>query len=507
MSNNQSNSKRIVKNTIALCFRMLITMAIGIYTSRIVLQSLGVNDFGVYNLVGGIVSMFSFLNTSMLDATQRYLNFYLGKNDYVKLNEVFGTSLTIFALLALVIFILCETIGLYFLYYKLSIPDDRLSAAFWVLQFSAISSLINISSVPYNALVVSYEKMATFAYVSVYQSLAILLVTLSLNFFPFDRLIIYGLLVMFVHISIRLFYRYYCSSRFNNIRYKFCASKLMFKELLSFSGWTLSSTFAYMTYNQGINIMMNMFYGPVVNAAQALASQINGNLNMFSNNFTIASKPQITKYYAEGQMQEMKKLVYLSSKVTFFIFLAIALPFFIRSHYILSLWLHEVPQYTDSFLKIFLLVALVGTLSAPIITAVQATGRIKYFQLTVTLISLMILPLAYIMNLIFNEPIYTYYVILLMTIIMQLGRLYFFKNQLGCSLQEYFKDIIFRLLLVAVLSYLLLIGIIQFFDNNLWGFILVCIFSCTLVIALSLFIGFNKIERTQIISTIKNKIK
>ena len=500
------NNKRIIKNTVALCLRMLVTVSIGIYTSRVVLYSLGIVDYGIYNVVGGIVSLFSFLNTSMIDATQRYLNFYIGKGNYNKLNDVFGNSLTIFSILAIVVFVLCETVGLYILYYKLTIPEDRITAAFWILQFSSFSSLINISSTPYNALMISYEKMTTFAYVSIFQSVLILFISLGINNLIVDRLIIYGLLIMIVHLSIRIFYRYYCAKMFHEVKNKYCISKDMFKELLSFSGWTLSSTFAYMTYNQGINIMINMFYGPAVNAAQALANQINGNLAMFSSNFTIYAKPQITKYYAEGQLLEMEKLIYLSSKLSFLLFLTISIPIFEYGDYLLSLWLKEVPKYTYDFLQMLLIINLVGTLTQPIISAVHATGKIKGFQLMITIISMLILPIAYFVNKYTLNPIFTYYILFLMVIIMQLGRLYYLNRLLKFSLIDYFGNIILKLLLVSLISLFLMKYLRNYLDNNLYGFFFICFCSFIIVPILSFFIALNRNDRHNVINLITNKI-
>lgn len=500
------NNKRIIKNTVALCLRMLVTVAIGIYTSRVILYSLGIVDYGIYNVIGGIVSLFSFFNTSMIDATQRYLNYYIGKGDFKKVNDVFSTSLTIFTLLAIVVFVLCETVGLYLMYYKLTIPENRITAAFWILQFSSFSSLINISSTPYNALIISYEKMTTFAYVSIFQSISILFISLGINYMIIDKLIIYGFLIMIVHLLIRLFYRYYCMKFFHDIKNKYYISKDMFKELLSFSGWTLSSTFAYITYNQGINIMMNMFYGPAVNAAQALANQINGNLTMFSSNFTIASKPQITKYYAEGQLLEMEKLIYLSSKLSFLIFLTISIPFFLYGDYLLSLWLKEVPKYTYDFLQMLLIINLVGTLTQPIITAVHATGKIKGFQIMITIISMLILPIAYFVNKYTLNPIFTYYILLLMVIIMQLGRLYYLNRLLKFSLIDYFGNIISKLIIVSLLSLFLMKNIRIFLDNNLYGLFFICFCSFIIVPILSFFIALNRNDRHNVINFITNII-
>lgn len=506
--NNKDSNKRVFINTIALSGRMLITMFLGIYTSRIVLQNLGIEDYGIYNVVGGIVSMFTFMNTSLLDASQRYLNFYLGKQDTESVNRVFCTSINIFFVIALVIALLVEVVGVWFLHNKLNIPVDRMNAANWLLQFTVVGSFVSISSTPYNALIVAYEKMTTFAYVSIFQSIATFLIAYCLCWLPGDKLIVYGLLMVTIQLLVRLYYRLYCSSTFPNVKYHLSLDKPMLKNMFSFSAWTATSTFAYMTYTQGITMLINVFFGPALNAAHALAQQINGTIVQFSKNFEVASKPQIVKNYASGNLKDMNGLVFLSTKVSFVIMLVISLPVLFHTDFILSLWLTEVPNYTSDIVRLILINALLSTFAGPIITAVQATGNIRNFQLSITLTNLMILPIAYLVVKTTNQIQYIYIVLIVMTIFVQFVRLFYYQKQLNLSLREYFKDVVFRLLIMFICC----VGVIQLYEyyyrvESVIGLFFCLVFVFILVFFVSFGVVLKSTERKMIINLVSKKIK
>lgn len=500
------NSKRIVKNTMALTLRMFFTMAIGIYSSRILLANLGVTDYGINNVVAGIITMFMFLNASLINGTQRYLNFYLGKNDIETLNKVFSTSINIFLLLAIVIAILGETAGIYFLNTKLDIPKDRLIAANWVFQLTIISTFINIISTPYNALIIAEEKMAIFAYVSMINSIYLLLAASLLPYIPYDHLIGYAILIVIWHVIIRLFYSWYCSSHFKAIRYRLIFDKSLFKEMFVFSGWTLTGTFAYITYTQGVTFLINIFFGPAVNAAQSLAQQVNGSLSAFSANFMIASKPQITKYYAEGNLNEMHKLIFFSSKMSYAIMAIVSLPFIIRTDYILELWLKEIPEHTALFLQLYLVIAIINTLSSPAVTAIHSTGKIKWFQICESLVLILILPFSYLAIQIWNIPESCYVVMLILMILAQLIRIYFMKQLISLCITEYLKNIFCRMVLNALIAFGLSLSVNVLIPDNFIGF---CIESCVCVSIFSItffFIGLTKAEQNIGLKFIQNKI-
>ncbi len=485
---------------------MFFTMAIGIYSSRILLANLGVIDYGVNNVVAGIITMFTFLNASLVNATQRYLNFYLGKNDFKTLNNVFSTSINIFILLAVLITICAETVGVYFLNYKLDIPADRLTAANWVFQFTIISAFITIVSTPYNALIIAEEKMTTFAYVSVANSVYLLFAAFVIPYIPFDHLIGYSAIVLVWHIGVRLFYSWYCSSRFAEIRYRRVFDKSLFKDMFAFSGWTLTGTFAYMTYTQGLTFLINMFFGPVVNAAQALAQQVNGSLSTFSANFMMAAKPQITKYYAEGNLSQMHSLIFLSSKMSYAIMTAVALPFIIRTDYVLELWLKDVPTHTALFLQLYLIIAIANTLSTPAVTAIHATGRIKWFQIYESLTLILILPFSYVVVRLWDIPELCYVIMLLIIILAQGIRVYFMKKLIGLRVREYVRNIFVRMILNVSVALLLSYGCSLMIPDDFLGF---CMESglCILWVTLIFFcIGLTRQERAMVVSLVVNKI-
>ena len=319
MTNQTSdNNKRIAKNTLLLYVRMLFMMGISLYTSRVVLNTLGIEDYGIYNVVGGVVAMFGFINGSMSSATQRYITFALGKGDKQRLQTVFSTTLQIHTLIALIIILLGETIGLWFLYNKMQIPADRMDAAFWVLQCSIISTVVMIVSVPYNADIIAHEKMSAFAYISILEVVLKLMIVYMLVIFSFDKLILYSFLILSIQVLIRFCYSIYCNRHFEETKYKNVWDKSLFKEMTGFAGWSMFGNLAGVLFNQGLNMLLNVFFGPVVNAARGVAVQVQNAVQQFVGNFQMALNPQITKTYAQGDLESMHKLMYRSAKFSFF---------------------------------------------------------------------------------------------------------------------------------------------------------------------------------------------
>ncbi len=322
----QENNKRIAKNTMFLYVRMFFIMAVSLYTSRVVLSTLGVDDFGIYNVVGGVVSMFGFLNGALAVCTQRYLNYELGRGDANRLQKVFITSLTIHALISIIVVILAETIGLWFLYNKMTIPDARMNAAFWVYQFSIITTVVLMMSVPYNAAIIAHEKMSAFAYISVLEVILRLAIVFLLQIGNFDRLIFYAFLMLVVQMSIRVIYGLYCNKHFCETKFRMLWDGTLFREMLGFSGWSIFGNLAGVASTQGLNILLNMFFNPIVNAARGISVQVQNALMQFSVNFQTAMNPQITKSYATGDYNYMHGLIYRSSKFTFFLLYLFSLP-------------------------------------------------------------------------------------------------------------------------------------------------------------------------------------
>lgn len=502
-----SHNKIIIKNTVALSLRMMLTMCVGIYASRILLSNLGVVDYGVYNVVGGVIGLFSFLNVTLINGTQRYLNYYLGKNDKEKISNIFSTSVNVFIVLALIIFALAESLGLWFVNYKLNIPSERLIAANIVYQFTIISAVINIISTPYNALIIAFERMSIFALISIVQSLTMFVFAYVLPWVPWDRMVAYSILVCLLQIGIRGYYGYYCNMKFHEIHHSFIIDKALFKEMFSFSGWTLTGTFAYMTYNQGILFLLNLSFGPIVNAAQSLAMQVNNSLNGFSGSFMMASKPRITKYYAEDDLTNMRALIFTSSKMSYLIMTLISMPFLICTEQILDIWLKEIPSYTKPLLQIMLIITIWNTLSIPAVTGIHATGLIKKFQIYESAVLLSILPISFLAIRLYHDPIAAYIVMLLVMIVVQFIRLGYMNKLLGVNVRLYLTDIILRLNVALILSISVNVFINNFLPNDTLGFIISLFIQEILTICVFLSIGLNHHERNQLIGLIKSRIK
>ena len=326
MATTSANNKRIAKNTLLLYVRTLFVMVVSLYTSRVVLNTLGVSDYGIYNVVGGVVTMFGFINSSMTSATQRYITFALGKGDMTQLQKVFCTALQIHVFISVLIIVLGETVGLWFMYTQMQIPESRMDAAFWVLQCSIISTAIMIISVPYNADIIAHEKMSAFAYISILEVVLKLAVVFLLLVFSYDKLILYAFLILMVQLLIRFCYSYYCNRHFEESKYHHVWDKTLFKEMTGFAGWSMFGNLSGVLFGQGLNMLLNVFFGPVVNAARAVSVQVQGAIQQFVGNFQMALNPQITKTYATGKMDDMHKLMYRSARFSFYL-LFFYLPF------------------------------------------------------------------------------------------------------------------------------------------------------------------------------------
>ena len=355
MSTSSENSKRIVKNTLLLYFRMLLTMVVGLYTSRVILRTLGVEDYGIYNVVGGVVAMFSVLSGSLSAAISRFITFELGRNDIEKLKRVFSSAVTIQIGLSLIIVLLAETVGLWFLNNKMVIPESRLVAANWVYQFSIFTFAINLISVPYNAAIIAHEKMSAFAYISILEVIGKLIVAFTIAIAPIDKLVYYGLLIMLIAVIIRMVYGHYCKRHFVECTYRFVIDKSLLQQMFGFAGWNFIGASSAVLRDQGGNVVINLFCGPTVNAAQGIAMQVSNAIQGFVSNFMTALKPQITKSYAVGDHSYMRSLIFQGARLSFYILLILSLPVIINAQYILSLWLGTIPEHTVTFVQLVLI--------------------------------------------------------------------------------------------------------------------------------------------------------
>lgn len=396
-ANSNKNNRRIAQNTIFLYIRQFLTMAVALYTSRVVLQALGTVDYGIYNVVGGMVTMFSFLNSSLAQATQGFIAFGIEKDSIKEQQNIFSMLLNVHILIAIILFILCETVGVWLFYDKLVIPSERLNAAFWVMQCSIFTLMITVTQVPYNASIFGHERMKTYAYVSIIEVSLKLGIVILLQCFFNDKLLAYGIMLMCVQISIAMIYRLYCLRKFNNCNYHFYWSNGLFKRIFGFSSWSMIGNLAFTLNNQGMNFLINIFFGPVYNAAKGIATAVEAAINAFVTNFLSASIPRIIKSYAVGDLEYCYRLNFKSSKFGFFLFMLVSLPLISVIDIVLSIWLVNVPSYTSIFCVLSLLYIQTQTMGGTLQNVVQATGKIRNFQLFNGILKLLPLPIVYVL--------------------------------------------------------------------------------------------------------------
>ena len=495
MSDTSSANKRIAKNTLVLYVRMLFTMGISLFTSRVVLQTLGVEDYGISSVVGGVISMFTFINAAMVSSTQRYLNFELVRGDANQLRSVFSTSLQIHALIALAIIVLSETVGLWFLNEKLVIPEARMTAAMWVYQCSILSCAVSIMSTPYNAVIVAHEKMSAFAYISILDVSLKLLVVYLLVVLPFDKLIILAILNLLVQLFIRYIYTLYCHRHFPESYFQFWFNKTLFKDMFGFAGWSFWGNLAAILYTQGLNMMLNIFFGPIVNAARGIAVQVQSAVQQFVGGFQTALNPQITKNYASNNLPQMHSLMFRSARFSFLLLFFLSLPVLMETNFILTLWLKTVPDDAVIFTQIMICISLIYTTANPCIIANQATGKVKIYQMVVGGILLLILPISYVV-LKLGAPAYSVFIVhFCIESLAQFSRMYMLRKLIHLPLWQYMKNIYIPIVSTVVIAIILpLVVRMQVAEG--WLRFLAVGFTCVLSVgASSYFIGFTKQER------------
>lgn len=508
MGSTTENNKRIAKNTLLLYVRMLFSMTVGLYTSRVILNALGVEDFGIYNVVGGVVTMFDFIKGSLSGATQRYITIELGKGNIPQLKKIFSISLSIHILFSLIIIILAETIGLWFLLDKMHIPDDRMTAALWVYQCSILTSIIMMMGTPYYAAIIAHERMNIFAYISILEVVLKLLIVFLLPCFPLDRLICYAILIVTSQILIRFSYKSYCNKHFKETIYHWQWDKSLFKEVLTYTGWTLNGNLAAVGYTQGLNILLNLFFNPIVNAARGIAVQVEGVIKNFFFNFQTALNPQLTKSYAQNNYAYMHQLIVVSSKFSFYMALLFSLPVILEITPILECWLGTVPECTSIFIRIILISSMLSTMANPIITSINATGNIKHFRIIESTMLLSIVPLAYlVLKLTPAPPESVFIVYLIVELCTQCTRIRIVLPQIGMKINKYINEVLIPIVTVGILSPILPYIVYYLFPKHtITSFILV---STTCVLSTSLsayFIGCTTEEKGMIKAQI-NKIR
>lgn len=451
----QENNKRIAKNTMFLYARMLIVMAVSLFTVRVTLNALGAEDYGINNVVGGVVTMFTFLTSTMVSASQRFFAYELGRKDHKRLSQYFTMSFWCYVGIALIVVLLAETIGLWFVCNKLTIPADRMDAALWVYHFSIISFVFSILSIPYNSIIIARERMNIYALFGLLEAFLKLCVAYLLMLSPLDKLIVYSGLMGLMLSSINAFYIIYGIFHFEECRIKLYWQTDIFKEVMNYSGWSLFGAISGVLRSQGINILLNMFFTPVVNAARAIAYQVNNAINQFVMNFFKAVQPQITKYYASSEQDNFITLIYRSSRFCFFMILFLALPILLETPYILKLWLKEVPDLTILFTRLVIFTAIVDSTSYSLQTSISATGKIKWFQIVTGGLLILTLPIDYVFLKLGYAPEVTMFVAIVISCIAQLTRIFFARHYNKMPIRDYAKSVLIPITIVSCLSFIL----------------------------------------------------
>lgn len=506
MSDSTSNNKRIVKNTIYLYLRTLVVMFVTLFTSRVILQSLGVEDYGIYNLVAGITASLSILNGTLADATQRFITFELGKGENGTVSNIFSTCILLHIALAIFVVILFEPIGIWFINNKLQIPVDRLDASMWVFQFMIVQMIISFISIPYNALIIAHERMSAFAMISVLDACLKLSIAYSLLLCDvIDRLIVYAGLMLSVQFIIQIIYIIYCKTTFRSIRYIFSFNKSLIKKMGGFASWTIIGNLAYICCTQGLNLLLGVFFQPFVNAARGIAVQVQTAVNTFVKNFQTAINPQITKTCAAGRMDEMRGLVFRSARFSFFLIMMPIIPLLFEADIVLSIWLTEVPEYTSVFLKIILITSWVNCLGNPLAVASKATGNIKMFEVCAASIKLMVLPIAYVGLKNGLSPASVFIVQLVIEIIALSSNIYITHKLINFSLIHYLKSVLTRVIWVSSLAFIVP-AILAFLMPDSWlRFIVLCITSGLWSMMLITNLGLSDNERAYVINKVKKR--
>lgn len=506
----QINKNRIAKNTAALYFRMLLTMLITLYTLRVVLQTLGVEDYGTYNVVAGVVAMFAFLSGTMATASQRFFAVELGVENHTKLKQVFSVNVFIFIFLAIFIFILAETVGLWYFNTQMNFPPARVEAAAWVYQFAILTFMVNVLTTPYLAIITAREKMNVYAYLSILEVIFKLAIVFVLIYLPFDKLKLYAVLLLIVQCLISATYILYSTIKFPECKVKFYGNSAMFKEVAGFAGWSVFGALAMTVRSHGINLMLNSFFGVLVNAARGIAFQVYTALNLFVHNFFTAVRPQLIKSYSadnEDTSGEMMKLVFQSSKFCYYLIFVLSLPILIETEQILKIWLGNVPEFTVIFTRLVIINAIIESLANPFIASIQATGKIKVYQIVTSSIILLNLPISYIFLKFGFQPEITMIVVIVISILAHISRLYFMRKLLKMNIITYCKKVLWVIFLVTLLISIFPMFWYYYFEPTFFRVIIISAITLLMSLIIIYFVGLTKTERRSLHTFVLTKLK
>lgn len=501
-----TNNHIIAKNTVILYVRMLISSLVSLYTSRVILQVLGVEDYGVYGVVGGIVGLFSFLNTSLSGATSRFLTFELERNNNERLKATFSSAMIVHIGIALVIFLLADSIGLWFLHNKLNIPEGRMNAANWALQCSIMGMFFTVTQVPYNATIISHEKMDVYAYVELLNVFLKLGIVYLLTIGTFDKLKLYAVLVLLVNIIIAFVYRIYCLRHYEECKFRWIWDKDTLKPLLSFSGWDLYGNMCVAARQQGLNFITNIFYGVILNAATGIASKVNGVILGLSRNVTMAFRPRIIKKYSQGDIISMNKLACSASKYAVLLYGCLMTPILLEMPYVMSLWLGNYPTYAVEFCRIMLFGGLIELINSILIICIHSTGNIKKISIITGSFFLLALPVAYFMLRVIPDPTVTYFVVIASNLVIVLSNLLIVKGLINDFNINRFSIETLKSILIMFVCSIIPIVLHIFMEESFMRLITVCVVNIALIAIGTFYNVLDKNERIKVKKTIINKL-
>lgn len=508
MSDISNNNSRIAKNTLFLYIRMFLVLLVSLYTTRIVLNALGVVDYGIKNVVAGFVSMFAFLNASMSNGIQRYYNYTYGKEGEQSLTRVYNTALLIQFILAIIIVILLETIGLWYLNNKMVIPEERMATAQWIYQFAVISLVLVIMQIPYSASIMAHERMDYYAYVSLFDVAFKLGFALWLPHVQYDKLLIYGYYCLAASVISFILYFIYSKKNFKALRLQMAFHKELFKDMLSFSGWNIFGTFAYMLKNQGVNVLLNAFFGPVVNAARGVSNMIGTAIQGFQSNIVVAFRPQTVHSYAEGNFSRVKNLMFSLSKISYLLLFMLSMPVIIELPYILKIWIGEaVPEHTVPFTILILIIMILSSLNTPLSQVVHATGKMKKYQIGTSIVICAILPIAWLVLKLGGNPASVYIVSLVLTVFNQAVCMVLLKRIFLYSISEYMKKVIWPCVLVTVVSTIPPLLIHCFFVDSFLKLMIVAAIGVVGAALASYYLVMNAQEKEMILTFVRKIVK
>lgn len=507
MSISESNNKRIAKNTIMLYIRTFVIMFVSLYTSRVILETLGETDFGIYNIVGGFIALLSFIKSALTVSTQRFLNVELGKNNEIGAAKVYSISLVIHIILAIGIYIILETIGLYFFENKMNIPVESKDAARWVYHFSALTACILLFRIPNDASIIAYEKMSFYAYVSIIEAILKLSVVYLLLFVNTKRLELYAFLILFTTLIINTVYSVYCHKKIQFCRFRIIWDKATLRNLFGFSGWSLLGGVANVAGTHGVNILLNIFFSVTVNAAMGIANQVYAAIYVFVNNFQTAINPQIIKFYAAGEKEQYLKLVFRSSKFSFFLLFVLAYPLMLCCNLIMDVWLVEVPKHTVSFVRLCLVYLMIDAISSSLWISAQAIGNIKKYQIIVSCILLLNIPIIYVLLKLGFSPESAVVIRIIMNFVAHCFRLVYLKNKINFPVKKYIKNVMLRCAVVSGLIIPIPLLCLLGFKITMLGYWTAVISSLILSIPIIYYVGLEQGERKFILNVIKKYSK